>query len=175
MASPVQEVAAYAFSEPSEVRAHIRSSARLHGTVALAVHGIVTRQGADCRPPTGAFYLYPDFEERRAQLARWGITDSARLQDWLLNHFGVAVMSGSALGDDPRALRVKLATGMLYGETADEQRAALNSDAPLKLANISDKLDRIEEAFAALCSEPVKDGENSPVATMGIPHLVGGR
>jgi aspartate aminotransferase len=169
--TPVQEVAAYAFSEPPEVRSHIRSSAKLHGTVAAEVHRIVTRHGARCRPPTGAFYLYPDFGDGRAHLARHGVTDSVLLQSWLLYRFGVAVLPGSALGDDPRALRVKLATSMLYGDTAEQQQAALDSDAPLELPHVRTALRRIEEAFAALSSEPlgpVKGPRHPPTLSLLI-------
>ncbi|TDC92981.1 pyridoxal phosphate-dependent aminotransferase [Actinomadura sp. 7K507] len=151
LAGPMQEVAAYAFAEPVELREHLAASVRLHAAVAGAVYRCAVAAGASCRPPTGGFYVYPDFEPVRAALERRGITDSDSFQRQLLDEFGVAVLAGHHLGDDRRALRFKAATGQLYGETEEEQYLALNAEAPLRLRHITDKLTRIEESFAKLC------------------------
>ncbi|MFI7435814.1 aminotransferase class I/II-fold pyridoxal phosphate-dependent enzyme [Micromonospora haikouensis] len=50
---PMQQVSAYAFAEPPEIRARLAASARLHGAVARAVHRSAVAAGATCRPPTG--------------------------------------------------------------------------------------------------------------------------
>jgi aspartate aminotransferase len=147
---PMQAVAEYAFAEPPEVRRRLARSARLHGAVARAVHRIVTDAGASCRPPTGAFYLYPDFEPVRATLELRGVTDSASLFRHLLDEYGVAVLAGHHLGDDPAALRFKAATSLLYGETPALQQAALDSDDPVRLPHIAAALDRLEETFVKL-------------------------
>jgi aspartate aminotransferase len=151
LAVPMQEVATYAFSEPADVRARLVASARLHGTVAAAVHRTVVAAGARCRPPSGGFYVYPDLEPRRVALASRGITDSASLQQYLLHELGIAVLAGHLLGDEPQALRFKAATSLLYGDTREEQQAALDADDPLALPQVAEPLARIERAFTALC------------------------
>ncbi|MFE2481137.1 pyridoxal phosphate-dependent aminotransferase [Streptomyces sp. NPDC001194] len=150
LAGPMQQVAQYAFEEPAELTAHLRASARLHGTLARAVHRILVDAGADCRPPQAGFYLYPDFEPVREELAAIGVTDSASLQHHLLEKRGIAVLAGHHLGDDPHALRVRLATSMLYGDTAQEQWEALRSPDPLALPHVRRLLEAIEESFAKL-------------------------
>lgn len=152
LAGPMQEVVEYAFAEPPEVRARLRDSARLHGAIARAVYEIFVKAGADCRPPTGGFYVYPDFEPLRARLAAKGVVDSDTLQRHLFSEFGIAVLAGHLLGDDAHALRFKAATSMLYGETAQLQRLALNSADPLALPHIRDVLTRIEDAFTEFTS-----------------------
>ncbi|SOD61618.1 aspartate aminotransferase [Streptomyces zhaozhouensis] len=152
LAAPMQEVARYAFSEPPELRAHLANSARLHGVVARAVHGVLTAAGADCRPPTGAFYVYPDFEPLRPVLTAKGVTDSPSLARELLDASGLAVLAGHLLGDDPGALRFKAATSMLYGDTPPLQWESLRSDDPLALPHVAEKLRRIEEGVRRLVS-----------------------
>lgn len=152
LAGPMQEVAAYAYDEPPELREHLAAVTRLHGTVARAVYRSVVAAGAACRPPTGGFYVYPDFAPMHEALARRSITDSASLQRQLLDEFGIAVLAGHDLGDDVRALRFKAATGQLYGETSEQQWATLHADDPLRLRHVADILTRIEESFMKLCA-----------------------
>ncbi|WP_249714865.1 pyridoxal phosphate-dependent aminotransferase [Rhizomonospora bruguierae] len=152
LAGPMQQVAEYAFAEPAELRARLAASNRLHGAVARAVHRIMVGAGASCRPPTGAFYVYPDFEPVRDALATRGATDSASLARFLFDAFGIVVLAGHHLGDDPGALRFKAATSMLYGDTVQEQSMALESGDPTALPHISRLLERIEDGFAKLSS-----------------------
>lgn len=150
LAGPMQQVAAYAFGDPPEIRARLAVSARLHGAVARAVHAAALAAGATCRPPTGAFYVYPDFEPLRESLRARGIDDAASLARYLLDEQGLAVLAGHLLGDDPHALRFKAATSMLYGDTDEEQEAALAAADPTALPFVADALIRVEEGFAKL-------------------------
>jgi aspartate aminotransferase len=150
LAGPMQEVAAYAFGEPPEIRAHLAACARLHGAVARAVHEIMTAAGASCRPPTGGFYVYPDLEPFRETLSLRGVVDSESLQRHLIGEFGIAVLAGHLLGDDKGALRFKAATSMLYGDTAEQQQQALDAVDPLRLPHISAVLARIDETITKL-------------------------
>ncbi|MGW6270785.1 MULTISPECIES: pyridoxal phosphate-dependent aminotransferase [unclassified Streptomyces] len=154
LAGPMQHVAAYAFSEPPEVVRRLREAARLHGAVARAVHQIALDAGALCRPPTGAFYVYPDFGPLRAELAAQGVTDSASLARRLLDESGVVVLAGHLLGDAPDALRFKAATSLLYGDE-HQQAEALAADDPVRLPHIADQLARIADAFAKLTGRSV--------------------
>ncbi|WP_407554658.1 pyridoxal phosphate-dependent aminotransferase [Streptomyces sp. Pv4-95] len=146
LAGPMQQVARYAFEEPPEIVERMRASARLHGAVARAVHRIAVDAGATCRPPTGGFYVYPDFEPLRGRLAGRGVTDSASLAARLLDDSGIVVLAGHLLGDDPRALRFKAATSLLYGDP-QQQEEALHADDPTRLPHIAGELTRIAEAF----------------------------
>ncbi|MFR9800575.1 pyridoxal phosphate-dependent aminotransferase [Streptomyces sp. MS06] len=150
LAGPMQEVAAYAFAEPPEIRERLAATARLHGVVAREVHRVLVANGALCRPPTGAFYVYPDFEPLRGELAALGVTDSMSLHQHLLDEYGVVVLAGHHLGDVEGALRFKAATSMLYGETAAEQEESLAAADPLSLPHVRNVMTRLEETFTKL-------------------------
>lgn len=150
LATPMQDVAAHVLSEPADVRERVRRSRRLHGAVAQAAHAAVTAAGVACRPPSGAFYLYPDFEARRDALAAHGVTTGAELAEHLLERHDVGVLAGAAFGDEPRALRVRMATSLLYGRTDGERLRALAGEDPAALPWIRTSLDRLRGALDAL-------------------------
>ncbi|ALG09055.1 pyridoxal phosphate-dependent aminotransferase [Kibdelosporangium phytohabitans] len=151
VAGPVQRAAEYAFAEPPEIRRRLADSARLHGSVARAVHRIMVGAGAVCRPPVGAFHLYPDFSPVGDKLAARGVTDSASLSRQLLDEHGIVVLAGHLLGDDEDALRFKASMSTLYGDTAELRQLALDSPDPAGLPHVSDLLTRIGESFEKLC------------------------
>jgi aspartate aminotransferase len=146
----MQHVASYVLSEPAEVRAHVEASRLLHRRTSLAVHGRLVRAGVECRPPGGAFYLYPDLEPLRPRLAARGVEGADDLAEFLLERHDVAVLSGTAFGDLPSALRFRVATSLLYGHTDEERRRALASDDPVALPWIGEALDRIDAVLASL-------------------------
>jgi aspartate aminotransferase len=150
-AAPIQQAAAYAFSEPPELAQRIALSRRLHGQVARAVARRFTAAGADVPPPVGAFYLYPDFGPVREELqGRHGVKTSDDLAALLLRRYGMGVLPGSAFGDDPGALRLRVATGLLYGETDRQRETALAAAEPTAVPWVASSLARIEEILADL-------------------------
>jgi aspartate aminotransferase len=150
LAAPMQEAAAYVLDEPDEVREHVARSRRLHALVTAAAHREVVAAGADCRPPSGAFYLYPDLEPARAALAARGVGTGAELAERLLERHDIAVLAGEAFGDDPAALRFRLATSLLHGSTGDERWAALAAEDPVALPRTRSALERLGRALRDL-------------------------
>lgn len=150
LAAPMQAAAAHVLADPPELTDHVHAARRLHASVARAVHTEFVRAGAVCRPPEAGFYLYPDFEPARAVLARQGVTTGAEFASALLERHGVGVLAGEAFGDEPRALRARVATSLLYGETVEERVEALRSRDPLALPWISASLDHLRQALALL-------------------------
>ncbi|MGJ6965448.1 pyridoxal phosphate-dependent aminotransferase [Streptosporangium sp. G11] len=142
-AAPVQQAAAYAYAEPPELVERVSRSRELHGAVARAVYERFVRAGVRVDAPQGGFYLYPDF-------TGLDFASSADLAAHLLDRHGVGVLPGHAFGDDPAALRVRVATSLLYGETTRSRLAALHASDPLELPWISASLDHLSEALAGL-------------------------
>jgi aspartate aminotransferase len=143
-AAPIQQAAAYAFGEPPELDQRISRSRSLHARVARAVAGRFLAAGLPVPVPQAAFYLYPDFNPWREWLrARYQVKTGADLAAVLLERYGAGVLPASAFGEDPAALRARVATGLLYGETDDQREAALAADDPAALPWIADALDRI--------------------------------
>jgi aspartate aminotransferase len=148
--APMQHVAAHVLDEPPGVVEHIDRSRRLHRVVTTAAHRRIVAAGIGCRPPGGGFYLYPDFEPVRARLATQGVDGADAFATHLLDRFGIGVLSGAAFGDDPSALRCRIATSLLYGDTDGERREALAADDPAELPWIKQGLDRLGDAVASL-------------------------
>jgi aspartate aminotransferase len=150
-AAPIQQAAALAFSETDDLSERVSRSRSLHAAVCRGVAKICAAAGLEVRQPEAAFYVYPDFRPWRAHLAdRHGVTSSEALAGLLLDRYGVVTLPGSAFGESPGALRLRLATGLLYGDTAARQEAALAAPDPLALPWIADHLGRLEEVLADL-------------------------
>jgi aspartate aminotransferase len=150
-AAPVQAAAAVAFSEPPEVTERLARSRRLHGAVARAAASLLASAGVAVPRPAGAFYVYPDFGAHRAALRRrFSVSTSADLAALLLRDYGVGTLPGSEFGDPAGALRLRIATSRLYGETAAQQEAALAADDPAALPWIADALDWLRQALTVI-------------------------
>jgi aspartate aminotransferase len=148
---PTQQAAAFAFGEPREIVERVTASRRLHETVARAMAARLTDGGARVPAPQGGFYLYPDFEDLREPL---GVGTSAELAALLLDRYGVGVLPGSAFGDPPEALRLRVATSLLYGETAEQRLTAMSASEPAELPWIAAALDRMTEVLADIAGRP---------------------
>src|SRR3984885_7727595 len=148
--APMQHVATYVLNEPPEVVEHIARSRHLHRATAIAAHDRLVAAGISCRPPSGGFYLYPDFEPVRSHLDEQGVDGGDALAAHLLERYEIGVLSGVAFGDEPAALRCRIATSLLYGKTENERREALAAQEPAELPWIKTSLDRLGAAAADL-------------------------
>ncbi|UGQ10837.1 pyridoxal phosphate-dependent aminotransferase [Yinghuangia sp. ASG 101] len=147
-AVPVQRAAVLAYEEPQVLVEHVAASARLHARVAEAVAARWAAHGARVTAPQGGFYVYPDLDARRAHLSRkWSVTTGADLADLLLDRHGVVVLPGHVFGEAPEALRLRVATSLLYGTAPDQREAALAAEEPLTLPWIAAALRHLEEAL----------------------------
>lgn len=143
---PVQGAARLAYNEPPELVAHVDASRRLHAQVSRAMYATVHAAGAMCREPTAAFYLYPDLGGAREHLGQHGVDGSATLARALLDQHGIAVLPGDAFGEDPRELRFRMATSLLYGRTEEERWTALEAAS----ARSASELPAVADAAARL-------------------------
>jgi aspartate aminotransferase len=150
-AAPVQLAAALAFSEPAEIGERISRSRILHATVARAVADACTDAGLVVPQPQAAFYLYPDFGPWRDYLqSRYGVSTSAGLARLFLQRYGAVTLPGTAFGDRPGTLTLRLATARIYGNSADQQEAALTAPDPLAHPPIATALASFREILASL-------------------------
>jgi aspartate aminotransferase len=152
-AAPIQHAAALAFSDTPEICQRIARSRSLHATVARAAAGVCSAAGLIVRPPQAAFYVYPDFEPWRDHLKRrHSVTTSAGLAGLLLDRYGAATLPGSVFGDNPAALRLRLATALLYGDSDSERETALAAPDPLALPWIAATITELTDILADLTS-----------------------
>jgi aspartate aminotransferase len=148
--APIEAAAVVAYDEPEELLEFVAAARTLHRTVGRAAFDVVAAAGLDCRPPTAAFYLYPDFSPMREQLSEHGITNSVGLAEHLLERFAIAVLPGTAFGDDA-GLRTRMASSLLYGETEDERWEALAAgEEAAALPRVRLALQAVSEALLTL-------------------------
>jgi len=151
--APVQHAAALAFAEPPQIGQRIAASRALHGQVAAAVARVCASAGLIVAPPQAGFYVYPDFEPWRDHLSRaHQVTTSAALARLVLQRYGAATLPGSTFGEPHGALRLRLATALLYGDTAGQQEAALVAPDPTTLPPIAAALSRLSEILTDLAN-----------------------
>ena len=148
---PIQHGAAYAFEEPPELVERVARSRRLHAAVARAVAGRFAAAGALVCPPAAAFYVYPDFAPLRERLARReDVVTDTDLSRLLLERYGLGVLAGSEFGEPGEALRLRVATSLLYGENDEQRAAALAAPDALSVPWIDEALDRLGEVLTDL-------------------------
>ena len=148
---PMQEAAAVALEEPADLAEHIGRCRRLHAAVCQEAAKRCAAAGLDLAPPQAAFYLYPDFAPWRDQLrTRFGVETGADLAALLLDSYGAGTLPGSAFGESASCLRLRLATGQLYGDTDAERERALAAADPVRLPWISAALTRFSDILTDL-------------------------
>ncbi len=150
---PVQHAAAVALAEPPEIAHRIDRGRALHAAVSHEAARLCRAAGLEVAQPQAAFYLYPDFAPLRERLAaRFGVSTGADLAGLLLHRYGAGTLPGSAFGERASSLRLRLATGLLYGDTDEQREAALAAPDPLALPWISNALTRFEDILADLAA-----------------------
>jgi aspartate aminotransferase len=78
------------------------------------------------------------------------VTTGAGLAGYLLDRYGMGVLPASAFGEREDALRLRVATGLLYGDTEDQQERALAAPDPLRLPWIAGALARLDDVLTDL-------------------------
>ena len=129
--TPVQEAAVVAYSPNAELTAYVNASARIHGYATSRLYETLTGAGVLCPRSAGGFYLYPDFAPWRDALLQRGVSTSEQLAHYLLDRWDIAALPGTAFGEEPRALRLRLATSMLY--TPEESQSESEREAALRV------------------------------------------
>ncbi|HEY0756515.1 MAG TPA: aminotransferase class I/II-fold pyridoxal phosphate-dependent enzyme [Ktedonobacteraceae bacterium] len=118
-ATPIAEAASAAFTPNAELDMYVQRSARIHGYITHSLYQTLSELGMSCPAPAGGFYLYPDFALWRAPLATLGVTTSSQLASYLLDSWAIATLPAVAFGEEPEALRLRLATSMLCCDSAN--------------------------------------------------------
>lgn len=153
IAEPVAAAAAHALGEPEPVTERLTAAVRLHACVAAAVHRAVTAAGCLSRPPKAGRHLYVDLGPLRTALGAHGVGDAQELEDFLSARLGMPAPGGHRFGDDLAALRVRLATGALLGDTPEERAQSLTSPEPLELPHVQRALTLMGSIFDDLCDD----------------------
>ena len=126
-AAPIQYAAVVAYSEDPDIEAYVQTCAQIHGQVTQYLYQVMRQLNVPCPRPGGGFYLYPSFDPWREQLARQhGVQSGQDLARLLLDEERIAALPGADFGDEPRHLRLRLASSYLYALDDAQAEAVLD-------------------------------------------------
>ncbi|MBN2229061.1 MAG: aminotransferase class I/II-fold pyridoxal phosphate-dependent enzyme [Candidatus Thorarchaeota archaeon] len=118
VSAPIQYAGIEAYRIDTGLVEYIRDCATVHEVVTRYVYQRIRTMDVTCPYPQGAFYLFPDWNDRRMALKKIGITTSKELANYLLENYHVASLPGSEFGMPPEDLCLRLATVDYDGELA---------------------------------------------------------
>lgn len=164
VSTPIQYSVLAAFRENDEIEQYIAECTEIHDVVTRYVWRTLQLLRVDYAEPQGGFYMYPDFSRYRNYLVNGcGVESSDELARHILRNQSVATLPGTAFGDDPSALRLRLSTvdfdGMsaleayrrqpprAAGETREACRAAENRFVETACPRVAEGCRRLVEYF----------------------------
>ncbi|MFW9908656.1 MAG: pyridoxal phosphate-dependent aminotransferase, partial [Candidatus Thorarchaeota archaeon] len=134
VSAPIQYAGIEAYRTDTGIIEYINNCTMVHELVTRYVYRRISKVGISCPYPQGAFYLFPDWNDYRTELANRGIATSGELARVLLETYHVATLPGAEFGMPPENLSLRLATVDYEGEQAlesflsDEDSALENPD-----------------------------------------------
>ncbi|MCJ7817829.1 MAG: pyridoxal phosphate-dependent aminotransferase, partial [Candidatus Thorarchaeota archaeon] len=144
VAAPMQYAAIEAYRPNPGISNYIKDCTAICEIVTKYIHRILLSLDIKCLAPKGAFYLFPDWNSDRDNMASRGIRTSIDISETLLRDWSVATLPGSDFGMNPDELCIRIATVDYNGEAAleqykeDPQKARAHSD--LFVHNIAPRL-----------------------------------
>jgi aspartate/methionine/tyrosine aminotransferase len=96
VAAPVQYAALVAYSGDPAVEGYVRTCARMHAIRTRYLYDLMVRLGVQCVEPSGAFYIFPCFDDWREALQARGIHNDEDLALHLIDKYELATLPGSA-------------------------------------------------------------------------------
>ena len=124
---PIQYTAILAYSGNRDIDDYIKTCTKIHGIRTHYVHGKLSSMGLTSPKPKGAFYIYPSFKKWTSRLGEMEITTCEELSTYLLDHYNIATLPGSAFGDDTNNLCLRLSTSFLDMETDEQAQKILDA------------------------------------------------
>ena len=124
--APFQLVGETAFSDNEAIADYINVCANIHRIRTLFIYDHFQDLGIDCPRPTGGFYIYASFKKWSDQLSKIDIISCVSLSEYLLDKYNIATLPGSAFGDDPENLCLRISSSYLDMETDEAAQKILD-------------------------------------------------
>jgi len=94
--APIQHAALIAYSGDLAVEGYVKLCSRMHSIRTRYLYELMVRLGVQCVEPSGAFYIFPCFDEWKDALNARGIFNDEELAMHLLEKYEIAALPGSA-------------------------------------------------------------------------------
>ncbi len=118
VSAPIQFAALEAFSDSADTRRYIDVCTRIHARVSGYAQKAILSLGIPYPELEGAFYLYPNFDRFGKELKQIGVETSEQLAKKLIDTVHIASLPGTAFGDVPGNLTLRLACCDFDGQKA---------------------------------------------------------
>ncbi len=106
--SPVQYAVMEAYKRHEDVEKYIQDCCEIYDYLNGYIADGLRKIGITCAVPQGAFYVYPNFAPYREVLLQKGVRTSEDLVSHLLETHGLVSLPGTAFGEDPEVLTLRL-------------------------------------------------------------------
>ncbi len=134
VAAPIQIAAIDAYAGHDDIERTVSDSATIHKAVTRYLADELNALGIQCFTPQGGFYVWPDFRPLVDTLGEKTPNTSAELTKQLVNEVGIVALPGTAFGEAPDVLKLRLSVCDYDGAEALEYLRAL--DRPLEPSDI---------------------------------------
>lgn len=149
--APIQYAAVRAFQGGDELTRYLQHSRRILQALSDWIGARLSGAGVKVARPDGAFYMFPDFEPMRHDLAERGIYSGEEMCRRLLQEAGVAILPGSSFGRPARELTARLAFVDFDGARALQTIGQMALDEPLDEAMLRRIAGKVLTAIDLLC------------------------
>jgi len=169
--SPVQYAVMEAYKRHKDVEQYIQDCCEIYSYLGTYIAEGLRKIGITCALPQGAFYVYPNFAPYREALLRKGVRTSEELVSYLLEAYGLVSLPGTAFGEEPEVLTMRLSCCDCDGTEvlqAYQNGEELNADF---VARHAPNIDLGLKAFAA-CVDAQNVENFGTVISIRTPALV---
>ena len=148
--APIQYAAVAAFQENQEIDDYLQKAQRILGAIGNTMHRQLQDINVSAPIPQGGFYLFPDFEHYRQNLAKRGIKTSVELCERLLEETGIALLPSSDFGRPLEELTARLSYVDFDGQKSLDLASIYQNGTPLGSAYVQQAAPRMLEAMEVL-------------------------
>ena len=157
VAAPVQYAALVAYSGDPDIEEYVALCSRMHAIRTMYLYRLMVRLGVQCVEPSGAFYIFPCFDQYKDALLARGITNDEELAMHLLDRYEIAALPGSAF-HSVREFCLRVSSSFIdlaTDEQADAIVAAFREDPDPErfIRNHHPRLQKVAERFEEFMEE----------------------
>ncbi len=169
--APVQYAALVAYGNDPDVDEFVNLCTRMHGIRTHYLYEKLVEAGIPCVEPSGAFYVFPNFNRWQELLAVRGVRTSDDLAMYLLENYELATLPATAFGSPPEELSLRLSSSYLDAGT-DEKATQLvetfreDPDPERFLDNHHPRLREAASRFAEFLADLERDQKRHPKLTI---------
>ena len=150
VAAPIQYAGLQAYNDKDTVGEYLFHCRRILSTIGNFCASTLLEAGVNIQSPSGAFYLFPDFQSFRISLSEKGIHDSAAMCEQLLQDTRVVLLPGTAFGRPAEELNARIAYVNFDGGKALQTSREISMEQNLTMHDLGDNVINVKYGIEKL-------------------------